>query len=289
MPGSSAAVRPIPLSGEGREKTKHRRPVRKDSLRTEKKRQLRARPEPATDTSRPGCDSRGDLPSAVRANQSESDGPGILRHGGQLTDPGLQCSVRTKNRKLRKQERLSSRRSLRDGLPSCSEEGNNSGDCRVSPYRGASASQSSGETDEDSSPSSQCGREAERSSEKETESVLDSGYGPGLARGAATGSAASSPWGEIVAPRQSFSSLGVPPALIRTALSLHITHPSPVQVLTLPHALRGKNVCALAPTGSGKTLGYCWPLLQRVGRGDGHAFMGLVLLPARELAVQVST
>ncbi|KYF39650.1 DEAD/DEAH box helicase domain-containing protein [Toxoplasma gondii ARI] len=98
--------------------------------------------------------------------------------------------------------------------------------------------------------------------------------------------AAGSPWlGVENAP--TFASLGVPPALIRTAASLHIFHPSPIQVLSLPHTLRGKNVCGLAPTGSGKTLGYCWPLLQRIGRGDGHAFMGLVLLPARELAIQV--
>ncbi|KEP62626.1 UNVERIFIED_CONTAM: DEAD/DEAH box helicase domain-containing protein [Hammondia hammondi] len=98
--------------------------------------------------------------------------------------------------------------------------------------------------------------------------------------------AAGSPWsGEENA--LTFASLGVPPALIRIAASLHIFHPSPIQVLSLPHTLRGKNVCGLAPTGSGKTLGYCWPLLQRIGRGDGHAFMGLVLLPARELAIQV--
>ncbi|CBZ49697.1 putative ATP-dependent RNA helicase [Neospora caninum Liverpool] len=98
-------------------------------------------------------------------------------------------------------------------------------------------------------------------------------------------SAAGSAWTSENGP--SFASLGVPRALIRTAASLHIFHPSPIQVLALPHALRGKNVCGLAPTGSGKTLGYCWPLLQRIGRGEGHAFMGLVLLPARELAIQV--
>ncbi|PFH31661.1 DEAD/DEAH box helicase domain-containing protein [Besnoitia besnoiti] len=100
-------------------------------------------------------------------------------------------------------------------------------------------------------------------------------------------SSANAPASTMDADVPSFAALGVPLALIRTAASLHIHRPSPIQVLALPHALRGKNVCGLAPTGSGKTLGYCWPLLQRIGRGDGHAFMGLVLLPARELAIQV--
>ncbi|OXB69931.1 UNVERIFIED_CONTAM: hypothetical protein H355_003585, partial [Colinus virginianus] len=85
----------------------------------------------------------------------------------------------------------------------------------------------------------------------------------------------------------SFADLGVPPALVRVAVSVHIERPTPIQILTLPRALHGGDLCGVAPTGTGKTLCYCWPLLQRIACGNGHAFLGLVLLPARELAVQV--
>ncbi|NBV26629.1 MAG: DEAD/DEAH box helicase, partial [Actinobacteria bacterium] len=64
--------------------------------------------------------------------------------------------------------------------------------------------------------------------------------------------------------------------------------------MTINDALAGRDVCGKAKTGSGKTLGFGLPMLQRIAesggapKGDGPATpKGLVLLPTRELAVQV--
>jgi superfamily II DNA/RNA helicase len=68
---------------------------------------------------------------------------------------------------------------------------------------------------------------------------------------------------------------------IRTAM--------PIQAATLPAALEGRDVIGRAQTGSGKTLGFGLPMLARLADGKGRAGAprGLVLVPTRELAVQV--
>ena len=73
-----------------------------------------------------------------------------------------------------------------------------------------------------------------------------------------------------------------------------ITDAFPIQAMTIHDALDGRDVCGKAKTGSGKTLGFGLPMLQRVAAserlepGNGPARpRGLVLLPTRELAVQV--
>jgi ATP-dependent RNA helicase RhlE len=68
------------------------------------------------------------------------------------------------------------------------------------------------------------------------------------------------------------------------ALSNFIT-PTPVQVQAIPPALEGRDVLATAQTGTGKTLSFLIPLIERMPQGKGcHA---LILLPTRELAMQV--
>src|SRR5207302_9246785 len=61
--------------------------------------------------------------------------------------------------------------------------------------------------------------------------------------------------------------------------------PTPVQALAIPHALQGKNVIGAAATGTGKTLAFVLPLLERLfGK---HGTRALILAPTRELAVQI--
>jgi superfamily II DNA/RNA helicase len=85
-----------------------------------------------------------------------------------------------------------------------------------------------------------------------------------------------------------FESLGVPAKLARRLLERGIAAPFPIQAATIPDALDGRDVCGKAPTGSGKTIAFGIPLVLGVGRARPHKPRGLVLVPTRELATQVS-
>jgi superfamily II DNA/RNA helicase len=87
----------------------------------------------------------------------------------------------------------------------------------------------------------------------------------------------------------SFDALGVSPALVKTLAEGGIVTPFPVQALTIPDALAGRDVLGKARTGSGKTLAFGIPLLERIGPGRPGRPTGLVLVPTRELARQVFT
>jgi superfamily II DNA/RNA helicase len=106
---------------------------------------------------------------------------------------------------------------------------------------------------------------------------------------------------EVVADRveqpSTFADFGVQPAIVAALAAHGITHPFPIQAMTLPVALSGHDIIGQAKTGTGKTLGFGIPLLQRVvGPGedgvDALAAPGkpqaLVVVPTRELAVQVA-
>ncbi len=84
-----------------------------------------------------------------------------------------------------------------------------------------------------------------------------------------------------------FADLGVPDTLCRRLTELGIDEPFPVQALTIPDGLAGRDVCGKAPTGSGKTIAFGVPLLARVGRATARRPRALVLVPTRELAAQV--
>jgi len=99
---------------------------------------------------------------------------------------------------------------------------------------------------------------------------------------------------DIYATEQTFAALGVHEGLVSTLAAQGITAAFPIQAMTINDALAGRDVCGKAKTGSGKTLGFGLPMLQRIAesggapKGDGPATpKGLVLLPTRELAVQV--
>ncbi len=75
-----------------------------------------------------------------------------------------------------------------------------------------------------------------------------------------------------------------------TALSgLGYEEPTPIQRESIPPLLEGRDLLGEAATGTGKTAAFALPLLQRISAGDaGPAPRGLVLVPTRELAMQVS-
>lgn len=82
-----------------------------------------------------------------------------------------------------------------------------------------------------------------------------------------------------------FSSLSLSSELIQ-ALPKNIVQPSDIQTLVIPEMLAGKDVLALANTGSGKTFSYGLPLLEKL-KADTQQ-QALVLVPTRELAQQVT-
>ncbi|MBL0518776.1 DEAD/DEAH box helicase [Aeromonas caviae] len=83
-----------------------------------------------------------------------------------------------------------------------------------------------------------------------------------------------------------FDELALDPALL-PLLPAALEKPTPIQQLAIPAALSGRDLLALARTGSGKTLAFGLPLLQRLDTASDRV-QGLVLVPTRELASQVS-
>lgn len=69
--------------------------------------------------------------------------------------------------------------------------------------------------------------------------------------------------------------------------------PSPIQAISLPYTLSGRDIVAIAQTGSGKTIAYALPLLthvsaQKGSSRSGHGPVGLVMVPTRDLATQIA-
>ena len=63
---------------------------------------------------------------------------------------------------------------------------------------------------------------------------------------------------------------------------------TPVQAAAIPHALQGKDVLATAQTGTGKTLAFLIPVMEHLLKSHIPAITALVLVPTRELAMQVA-
>ena len=85
-----------------------------------------------------------------------------------------------------------------------------------------------------------------------------------------------------------FAALGVAPDLVAALAANGIVEPFPIQALTLPDALAGRDVCGKAKTGSGKTLAFGLALLELSRPSPPGRPDSLVLVPTRELAVQVA-
>jgi superfamily II DNA/RNA helicase len=87
-----------------------------------------------------------------------------------------------------------------------------------------------------------------------------------------------------------FAELGLPTTLVEGLAAAGITTTFPIQAATIPDALAGRDVLGRGQTGSGKTLAFGLPMLTRLAAGRSgakHQARGVVLLPTRELAMQV--
>jgi superfamily II DNA/RNA helicase len=84
-----------------------------------------------------------------------------------------------------------------------------------------------------------------------------------------------------------FDALGVSPDLVAALAAAGITTPLPIQAGTIADGLAGRDVCGKAETGSGKTLAFGLPLIELTQRARPGRPGGLVLVPTRELALQV--
>ncbi len=87
-----------------------------------------------------------------------------------------------------------------------------------------------------------------------------------------------------------FDSLGLKPALVEALSALGYEEPTPIQAAALPPLLAGKDLLGIAATGTGKTAAFALPLLQHLtaGKSRPNTTAALVLVPTRELAMQVS-
>lgn len=86
-----------------------------------------------------------------------------------------------------------------------------------------------------------------------------------------------------------FAALGVPPEVDKGLAAAGFAQPFAIQTEAIPVALRGVDLCGRARTGSGKTLAFGVPMLARISKSSApRAPRGLVLVPTRELALQVA-
>ncbi|MFH1824929.1 MAG: DEAD/DEAH box helicase [Candidatus Firestonebacteria bacterium] len=85
--------------------------------------------------------------------------------------------------------------------------------------------------------------------------------------------------------QNSFYKLGIAPGLLDVLENLKFSEPTPIQYKAIPIAIDGKDIIGIAQTGTGKTLAFCIPMIQRLAQNKSR---GLVLVPTRELAIQVN-
>ena len=86
-----------------------------------------------------------------------------------------------------------------------------------------------------------------------------------------------------------FSQFDLSPALMARLNANKFEIPTPVQTGAIPPALEGRDVLATAQTGTGKTLSFLIPIAEMLQKTEGRGAHALILLPTRELAMQVET
>ena len=89
---------------------------------------------------------------------------------------------------------------------------------------------------------------------------------------------------EETVPTGTFDGLGIAPKLLEILDRIGYKSPTPIQQQSIPIAIQGKDVMGIAQTGTGKTLAFGIPMLQNLVNSKRR---GLVVLPTRELALQV--
>ena len=85
-----------------------------------------------------------------------------------------------------------------------------------------------------------------------------------------------------------FGDLGLKPALLTALTGLGYEEPTPIQREAIPLMLEGGDMLGQAATGTGKTAAFALPILNRIDRNDAAIPLALIVVPTRELAVQVS-
>jgi ATP-dependent RNA helicase DeaD len=87
-----------------------------------------------------------------------------------------------------------------------------------------------------------------------------------------------------------FAALGLGPELAGALVALGYEEPTAIQSAAIPPLLQGRDVLGQAATGTGKTAAFSLPLLHRIGKvaGDDRKIRGLIVVPTRELAMQVA-
>src|SRR3989338_3665993 len=85
-------------------------------------------------------------------------------------------------------------------------------------------------------------------------------------------------------PHTNFFGLGIAPGILDVLHKLRFTVPTPIQQKAIPAGIEGKDIIGIAQTGTGKTLAFGIPMVQRLAQLHGR---GLILVPTRELALQV--
>jgi len=86
-----------------------------------------------------------------------------------------------------------------------------------------------------------------------------------------------------------FDALALRPELLSALVGLGYEEPTPIQQAAIPVLLEGRDLLGQAATGTGKTAAFALPILQRLGTGErGRLPVALILVPTRELAMQVS-
>ncbi|MEY3823450.1 MAG: hypothetical protein RL628_1558 [Actinomycetota bacterium] len=86
-----------------------------------------------------------------------------------------------------------------------------------------------------------------------------------------------------------FADLGLRPEILKALAGLGYEEPTPIQREAIPHMISGKDLLGQAATGTGKTAAFALPILQLLDmNNDRPSPVALVLVPTRELAMQVS-
>jgi ATP-dependent RNA helicase RhlE len=86
---------------------------------------------------------------------------------------------------------------------------------------------------------------------------------------------------------QTFSEFSISPALKERLKASRFVTPTPVQAAAIPQALAGADLIATAQTGTGKTLAFLIPMIEKMSQNPASRIAALVLVPTRELAMQV--
>lgn len=85
----------------------------------------------------------------------------------------------------------------------------------------------------------------------------------------------------------SFEKMGLSPEILKALKTKNYVDPTPIQSKAIPVIMQGKDLIGCAQTGTGKTAGFTLPVLDRLQKGKSPSLRALVLVPTRELAMQV--